>query len=268
VGIAMGLSGTEVAKEASKMVISDDNFSTIVAAVEEGRVVYRNLKKVILYLFSTSVAEVVVLFAALVMGYPPPLAAVQILWINLVTEGTVTINLIMDPPEGDEMRRRPIPPDEPLVTRILLSRMAFMTPAIAVSTLGWFTYRLAAGVAFPQVQTETFTVLAVCQWFNVLNCRSEGRSVFQMNLLKNPWLIGGLLLGNLLQVMVVFLPFMNKIFHTVPFSLKEVVAIGATASLVLWIEELRKLIVRRRERGETMLASGAGADRIKERAPV
>lgn len=268
VGIAMGLTGTEVAKEASKMVISDDNFSTIVAAIEEGRVVYRNLKKVILYLFSTSMAEVVVLFAALVMGYPPPLAAVQILWINLVTEGAVTINLIMEPPEGDEMRRRPIPRDEPLLTRVLLSRMAFMTPAIAVSTLGWFTYRLAQGVPFPQVQTETFTVLAVCQWFNVLSCRSEVRSVFQMNLLKNPWLIGGLLIGNLMQVMVVFVPFMNKIFHTVPFSLTQVVAIGAVASLVLWVEELRKLLVRRRERSEAGVASRPEGRPIREQASV
>ncbi|WP_224248441.1 cation-translocating P-type ATPase [Hyalangium gracile] len=266
VGIAMGVTGTEVAKEASKMVIADDNFSTIVAAVEEGRVVYRNLKKVILYLFSTSMAEVAVLLAALVMGYPPPLAAVQILWINLVTEGVVTINLILDPAEGDEMRRRPIPTDEPLLTRTLLSRMAFMTPAIAISTLGWFIYRLSTGAPFAQVQTETFTVLAVCQWFNVLNCRSEGRSVFRMNLLKNPWLIGGLVLGNLLQAMVVFLPFMNEIFHTVPFSLKEVVAIGVVASFVLWVEELRKLLVRRRERGESLRAPPARTHGAEERA--
>jgi magnesium-transporting ATPase (P-type) len=173
----------------------------------------------------------------------------------------------MDPPEGDEMRRRPIPPDEPLVTRTLLSRMAFMTPSIAVSTLGWFTYRLSMGVPFSQVQTETFTVLAVCQWFNVLNCRAERQSVFRTNLLKNPWLIGGLVIGNLLQMMVVFLPFMNKIFHTVPFSLKEVVAIGLAASLVLWVEELRKFIVRLRERGEARATAHAGSQRVGERAP-
>ncbi len=179
VGVAMGITGTEVAKEAAKIVIGDDNFATIVAAVEEGRVVYRNIKKVVLYLFSTSIAEVLVLVLALILGYPPPLAAVQILWINLVTEGTVTVNLIMEPAEGDEMKLRPIPPDEPLLTRVLLSRMAFMTPAIAVSTLGWFVYRISVGLPFPQVQTETFTVLAVCQWFNVLNCRSERRSALR-----------------------------------------------------------------------------------------
>ena len=110
VGVAMGITGTEVAKEAAKIVISDDNFATIVAAVEEGRVVYRNIKKAILYLFSTSLAEVLVLLLALLLGYPPPFAAVQILWINLVTEGLITVNLIMEPAEGDEMRQPPISP--------------------------------------------------------------------------------------------------------------------------------------------------------------
>ncbi|HLL84620.1 MAG TPA: HAD-IC family P-type ATPase, partial [Longimicrobium sp.] len=248
VGVAMGVTGTEVAKESAKIVIGDDNFATIVAAVEEGRVVYRNIKKVVLYLFSTSMAEVLVLLSSLLMGFPPPLAAVQILWINLVTEGTVTVNLIMEPAEGDEMRRKPTSPDEPLLTRVLLSRMAFMTPAIATSTLGWFIYRLDSGLPFAQVQTETFTVLAVCQWFNVLNCRSERRSALNLSILKNPWLVGGLLLSNALHVAVVFFPPLGKVFHTVPFSLKEVIAIGAVASLVLWVEELRKLFVRRRER--------------------
>jgi Ca2+-transporting ATPase len=242
----MGLTGTEVAKESAKIVIGDDNFATIVAAVEEGRVVYRNIKKVVLYLFSTSMAAVLVLLLALVLGYPPPLAAVQILWINLVTEGTVTVTLIMEPAEGDEMRLRPISPREPLFTRALLSRIAFMTPAMAASTLGWFTYRLSTGVPFAQAQTETFTVLAVCQWFNVLNCRSERRSALNLGILKNPWLIGGLVVGNLLQVGVVYLPPLRQVFYTVPFGVGEVLSIGAVASLVLWVEEIRKLIVRRR----------------------
>lgn len=248
VGVAMGMTGTEVAKEAAKIVLADDNFATIVAAVEEGRVVYRNLKKVVLYLLSTSMAAVVVLLAALSLGYPPPLAAVQILWINLVTEGTVTVNLIMEPAEGDEMRQKPISPNEALLSRVLLSRMAFMTPFMAASTLGWFIHRLGNGVPFPQVQTETFTVLAVCQWFNVLNCRSERRSALDLSLLKNPWLIGGLVLGNLLQGAVVFFRPLGEVFHTVPFSLREVLAIGVVASLVLWVEEARKFIVRRRDR--------------------
>jgi magnesium-transporting ATPase (P-type) len=246
VGVAMGIAGTEVAKEAAKIVIADDNFATIVAAVEEGRVVYRNIKKAILLLFTTSLAEVIVLLAALVLGYPPPFAAVQILWNNLVTEGVITVNLIMEPAEGDEMRRPPLPPGEPLLTRPLLFRMLLMTPAIVVSTLGWFTWRLSSGVPLLQAQAETFTLLAVCEWFNVLNCRSETRSALQLSLWRNPWLMGGLIVGNLLQVAVVYWAPLGRLFHTVPIPWPSVAAIGVVGSLVLWVEEARKLVARRR----------------------
>jgi len=246
VGVAMGRAGTEVAKEASKVVIADDNFATIVAAVEEGRVVYRNIKKAILLLFSTSAAEVLVLTLAMLLGYPPPFAAVQILWNNLVTEGLITVNLIMEPAEGDEMARPPTAPAEPLLDRLVVTRVAVMTPAIVIATLGWFLARGAMGVPEAQVRTETFTLLAVCEWFNVLNCRSERRSAFSLGLLRNRWLLGGLLLGNALQAAVVFWAPLGRIFYTVPISLPAVLGLGAVGSLVLWVEELRKLVARRR----------------------
>jgi len=256
VGVAMGITGTEVAKESAKIVIGDDNFATIIAAIEEGRVVYRNIKKAVLLLFSTSAAEVCVLLLAMLLGYPAPFVAVQILWNNLVTEGLVTVNLIMEPAEGDEMQQPPISPDEPLLTRILLTRMIVIVPAIVVATLGWFIVRLAAGVPEAQVRTETFTLLAICEWFNVLNCRSETRSALSFGLFRNVWLLGGLVVGNLLQVAVVFWEPLGRVFHTVPFGVEEVIALGLVGSLVLWVEELRKVVVRRRARRR--LASGAG----------
>ncbi len=246
VGVAMGQSGTEVAKAAAEIVITDDNFSTIVDAVREGRLVHRNLRKVILYLFATSMAEIVVLLSALLLGYPLPLAAVQILWINIVTEGTVTVNLIMEPPEGDEMRQRPVDMRAPLLSFDLLKRVALMTPVMAASTFGYFIWRVAEGVPLVQVQTETFTVLAACQWFNVLNCQSSTESVFRLGLLRNPWMLGGLVLSILLQVLVVYWPPMNQLFHTVPVSLSHVLTMVGVASSVLWAEEIRKLLVRRR----------------------
>jgi Ca2+-transporting ATPase len=260
VGVAMGISGTEVAKEASKMVITDDNFATIVAAVAEGRVVYRNIKKAILLLFSTSMAEVLVILLAMLLGYPPPFAAVQILWNNLVTEGVITVNLIMEPAEGDEMERAPIPRSEPLLDRSLVLRLAFMTPAIVASTLGWFVVRLSMGVPALQVQAETFTLLAVCEWFNVLNCRSDRRSALNLGVLKNRWLLGGLIVGNLLQVAVIFWAPLRAVFHTTPFGLEVVLAIGLVGSLVLWTEELRKLVLRRRDR------AGKAAQLVRRRA--
>jgi Ca2+-transporting ATPase len=246
VGVAMGITGTDVAKEAAKIVITDDNFGSIVAAVEEGRVVYRNIKKAVLLLMSTSFAEVLVLLIAVMLGYPPPFAAVQILWNNLVTEGVITVNLIMDPPEGDEMRRPPVSTTEPLLTAAMWKRIALMTPTIAGVTLAWFVVRTSSGIPFAVVRTETFTLLAVCEWFNVLNCLSDRRSALHFDVLRDRWLVAGLVVGNGLQILVIYVPALNHIFHTVPIPPAEALAIGAAASVVLWVEEARKLIVRRR----------------------
>jgi potassium/sodium efflux P-type ATPase len=247
VGVAMGITGTEVAKSASDIVITDDNFRTIVRAVKEGRLVHRNLGKVILYLFATSMAEIAVLLAALLLGYPLPLAAVQILWINIVTEGTVTVNLIMEPPEGDEMRLKPVSMNQPLLNRRVLRRVILMTPVMAASTFGYFVWSISQGLPYAQVQTETFTLLAACQWFNVLNCRSETRSALSFDLFRNPWMLGGLALSILLQLLVIYWPPMNALFHTVPISGANFLVITAIASLVLWAEEVRKLFARRRQ---------------------
>ncbi len=243
VGVAMGITGTEVAKEAAKIVITDDNFATIVEAVREGRIVYRNIKKLLLYLISTGLSELIVLFTALIFGLPLPLAAVQILWINLVTDGALALPLILEPSEGDEMEQAPIPRNEALITGQIVSRMVFMIPAMAASTLFYFIFRLSSDFSFAQVQTGTFTVLAVSQWFNALNCRSGRRSALK-GLLKNRWLLCGLLIGNFLHMAVVFLPPLNRIFHTAALPLSEVFLIGSLASVVLWVEELRKLWVR------------------------
>jgi len=251
VGVAMGISGTEVAKSAAKMVITDDNFATIVGAVEQGRVVYGNLKKVILYLFATSMAEVLVLLLALVLGYPLPLAAVQILWINIVTEGTVTVNLVMDPPDGDEMKRAPVPRNDRLLSGEMLRRVALMTPTIALVTFGWFVWRQAAGVPYAMVQTEAFTMLAICQWFNVLNCQSATRSALQLGIFRNYWLLGGLSLSVVLQAAVLYWPPLNGLFHTQPIPPADLLPIIAVASLVLWTEEARKLFARRHQGGST-----------------
>jgi Ca2+-transporting ATPase len=124
--------------------------------------------------------------------------------------------------------------------------MAFMVPAIVISTLGWFALRSAAGVPENQVRTETFTLLAICEWFNVLNCRSERMSALNLSLLRNSWLLGGLVAGNLLQAAVVFWPPLGRIFHTVPIGVEEILALGVVGSLVLWVEEARKFFVLRR----------------------
>jgi magnesium-transporting ATPase (P-type) len=254
VGVAMGITGTEVAKSAAKIVITDDNFATIVGAVEQGRVVYANLKKVILFLFVTSIDEVLVLLLALMLGYRLPLTAVQILWINIVTESTLTVNLVMDPPDGEEMKRTPVLRNDRLLDGEMLWRVAFLVPMAVAATFGWFVWRQAEAIPYEMVRTETFTVLAVCQWFNVLNCQSATRSALQFGIFRNHWLLGGLALSIVLQGAVLYWQPLNELFHTVPIPTADLLPIVAVASLVLWTEELRKLLVRvkraRRTRGQ------------------
>jgi Ca2+-transporting ATPase len=242
-----------VAKSAAKIVITDDNFATIVGAVEQGRVVYGNLKKVILYLFATSVDEVLLLLLALLAGYPLPLLAVQILWINIVTEGTLTVNLVMDPPDGAEMTRPPVPRDDPLLDRLMLARAALMALSAAAAAFGWFAWRLAQGIPIEVVRTEVFTLVAVTQWFNMLNCQSSIASTLRGALLRNPWLAGGLALSVALQAAVLYVPALNMLFHTVPLPLESLVPLVALASTVLWAEEIRKWVARRALAGAVAL---------------
>jgi Ca2+-transporting ATPase len=248
VGVAMGITGTEVAKSASNIVITDDRFSTIVDAVEQGRLIYGNIRKLLLFLFSTSIHEVIVLLAALWFGYPLPLAAVQILWINLVTDGTLTVNLVMEGLEGDEMSKTPVRPGDSFVDRAMLRRMAVMIPTAVAATFGYFIWRLDTGVPLALVQTETFTLIVVCQWFNVINCESATRSALRLGILKNRWLLGALLIVNLMQIAVVYAPPMKRFFHTVPISPQHILLIGLLASAVLWAEEIRKFFARRKHR--------------------
>jgi magnesium-transporting ATPase (P-type) len=169
---------------------------------------------------------------------------VQILWINIVTESTLTVNLVMDPPTGDEMKRAPVPRNDRLLDRDMLWRVALLAPMAVAVTFGWFVWRQAGGMPYEVVRAETFTVLAVCQWFNVLNCQSATRSALQFGIFRNHWLLGGLLLSVLLQGAVLYWPPLNELFHTLPIPPADLLPIVALASLVLWVEELRKLFVR------------------------
>ena len=168
----------------------------------------------------------------------------QILWINIVTEGTLTVNLVMDPADGDEMRRAPVPRDDKLLDRGMALRVGLMAATAVAVTFGWFAWRLAQGIELERVRTETFTLLAMCQWFNVLNCQSATRSALGFRIFRNRWLMGGLALSIVLQASVLYWPPLNTLFHTVPIPLADLLPIVAVASGVLWMEELRKGLVR------------------------
>jgi Ca2+-transporting ATPase len=241
IGIAMGQTGTEVAKEAADMILVDDNFATIVQAIEEGRVIFSNLRRVIFFLLATNLGEVLTLGGALLAGLDLPLTAVMILWINLVTDGACTVPLGMEPRHGDVLSKPPRDPNEPIIYRPMMVRMALLTPIMAVGTLLLFWYEIRSGT-LEHARTVAFTTLAVFQWFQSLNARSEFHSVFSVNPFSNRWLLAGVGAAVLLQIGAIHTPIGHWMFGTVHltgFDWLLILAVGST----IWIaDEIFKLL--------------------------
>jgi Ca2+-transporting ATPase len=216
IGIAMGITGTDVTKEASDMVLTDDNFASIVAAVEEGRGIYDNIQKFIHYLLSCNAGEVMVMFVAALAGWPAPLEAIHILWLNLVTDGLPALALGLEPPEDDIMDRPPRPPRDPIITwrrgALILTHGALV--AAAVLTAFWLTWRGSEDEhAIAHAQTVTFCTAAFAQLFFAIGCRSDRVTAFRLGFLANPALLAAILVSSLLQVAVVTLPFARPVFE-------------------------------------------------------
>ncbi len=243
-GVVMGRSGTEVAKEAADIVLLDDNLSSIVAAIEEGRSIYKTIKKVILYLFSTSAGEVLTISGALLLGWPLPLLAGQIIWLNLVTDGFLDVALAMDPKEPNLLRPEFKSSRSGLLDRLMAVRIGVMALPMAVGTLWVFSQYLSNG-DLARGMTMALTTLAIFQWFNVYNCRFNRTSVFSMDWRGNYYLLGatGIVVG--LQLLAVYAPFMQKILRTVPLSGTEWLLATVVATSIVVVEEVRKSIVRR-----------------------
>lgn len=246
IGVAMGITGTDVAKESSSMVIADDNFATIVDAVEEGRGITANMRKTILYLLCSSGTEIIVLMVALAIGMPLPLFALQILWINLVTDGALTVNLIMEPKE-DVMNHPPDKKNEPILTKRLVKLLLFRAPVMAFGIIGLFVYEMNRGMPLIYCRTIAFTLLAVTQWFNGINCRSDTKSIFSMPFFANRYLILGLVLAVFLHFQVIYIPFLQNIFSTLALSFNDWVKVITVGSSIFWLEELRKFIAKKAE---------------------
>lgn len=238
-GVAMGKIGTEVAKEASDIVLLDDNFGSIVSAVEEGRSIYKTIKKVILYLFSTSLGEVLTIAAALFLGYPLPLLAAQIIWLNFVTDGFLDVALAMEPKEKGLLTGRFERPKKYLVDALMVQRMAVMAVPMAIGTLLLFSRYFETDMA--KALTMSLTTLAAFQWFNAWNCRSETKSIFQMNPFSNKFLAGATAIVVALQLLAVYNPILQKLLHTVPLGASEWLMVVSVAASIVVAEELRKL---------------------------
>ena len=252
IGIAMGLTGTDVSREASAMVLADDNFATIVRAIEEGRVVYDNLRKFIAYLLTTNAAEVVVILLALVSGLPMPLLPIHILWVNLVTDGLPALALAFEPAERNTMNRAPRRRDESLfagglgglilIQGTVMALLCFLVFVLALG--GLRPGELSAG-ELSRGRTFVFTVLSITQLLYVLGIRSLNESIWQRNPLSNPRLIGAVVVGIFLQGAIVYVPFLQRIFHTSHLTLAELGLTILISAVPLVCLEVWKVASRR-----------------------
>ncbi len=257
IGIAMGIKGTDVAKESSDMILMDDNFTSIRNAVEEGREIYDNIKKFVYYLLSSNLAEVLVIFIAILIGLKLPLVAIQLLWINLVTDGLPALALGVEPTGKNVMKRRPRKKDEHVITKVLAARMLLNGIAITIGTLGLFVWALksrgwsfgmspaSADPNYIYALTVSFTALVFFELFNALNSKSETESIFRVGIFKNKYLLLALASSLLLQLIVIYSSPLNGVFSTTALPLKDLLVIGMVASTVIIADEIFKLILRR-----------------------
>ncbi len=238
IGIAMGITGTDVSKEASDMILTDDNFASIVNAVEEGRGIYDNIKKFVEYLLSCNLGEILVIFIAMILGFPLPLIAVQILWINLVTDGFPALALGVDPKEPGIMERNPRKKNSAIFSRSNFLRMFFVGAIMCIGTLFVFNLYIE-DLAY--ARTMAFCTIMLFQMFNVLNCRSEKNSLFRIGVFSNLYLVGAIILSVALQFLVVHTPLSN-FFKVVPLSFTGWIYAFAVSSTVFIIAEIMKLL--------------------------
>jgi Ca2+-transporting ATPase len=244
IGVAMGITGTDVSKEAAHMILLDDNFATIVKAVKEGRKIYDNIRKFIKYLLTTNSGEIWTLFLAPLVGLPIPFLPIHILWINLVTDGLPALALSVEPAEGDVMSRPPRHPKESIFAHGLGFHALWVGLLMAGITLFVQAWSIRTGHA--HWQTMVFTVLCLTQLGHVLAIRSEKESLFTIGIFSNNYLLGSVLLTFVLQMATIYVPFLNPLFKTEPLTLNELAFTLVLSSVVFFAVEVEKLIKRKR----------------------
>lgn len=261
IGVAMGITGTDVAKGASDMILTDDNFTTIVHAIEEGRNIYNNIKKTVIFLLSCNLGEVITIFISILLNWPVPLLATHLLWINLITDSLPAISLGIDPGDHDVMRQKPRNPKESFFARgagvrAILGGVLIGLLTLAAFYCGLWEHNYPLGVIItdldnPQYanvltysRTMAFVVLAASQLFYSLSMRSETKSIFQVGVFKNKYLIGSIIVGLLLQLTVISVPFLAKGFQVQNLSLKDWGFVMVFAIIPLLVNEIIKLFIR------------------------
>jgi Ca2+-transporting ATPase len=258
----MGITGTDVAKGASDMILTDDNFTTIVHAIEEGRNIYNNIKKSVVFLLSCNLGEVITIFLSILFNWPVPLLATQILWVNLITDSLPAIALGIDPGDKDVMKQKPRNPKESFFARGAGFRAVVGGSLIGLFTLLAFYFGLtqhgyqiggtmlseeALETALPYARTMAFVVLAASQLFYSLSMRNSTKSIFKIGVFSNKFLIGAIIVGILLQLVVITVPFLADAFGVHNLSLSEWGIVIGFSLIPLIVNEIIKFIARTKE---------------------
>jgi Ca2+-transporting ATPase len=265
IGVSMGITGTDVTKEASAMVLADDNFASIVAAVEEGRAIYDNIKKYLVYLISCNIAEILILGGSFFIGLPLPLVAIQILWVNLTTDGLPALALGVDPPDPDIMRRPPRDPQESVFSRRIIALMTVMALNITFVIVPLFFWYLKSGGYYEQGvseamkegillkgQTIVLAMMVLFELINAYNNRSDQHSLFKVGFLKNKWLNWSVLSSVVLAVIVIQVPALDQVFHTSYLNMKDWVIVIIATLTIFPVVEITKWILNRMDKAALM----------------
>lgn len=238
IGISMGISGTDVTKEASSMILMDDNFNTIVAAVEEGRVIYDNIRKFIRYLLSCNLGEVLTMFLATLFMLPNPLTPIQILFVNLATDGLPAIALGVDPADNDIMRQQPRAKKEGIFARGLTEKILIRGTLIGICTLLSFMVGRYYRMDLETCRTIALSTLIMSQLFHVFECRSERHSIFEIKLFTNPYLVGAVTISISMLLAILYVPFLRGIFHTVPLMINHWAIVAFFSGVIAFINSV------------------------------
>jgi Ca2+-transporting ATPase len=239
----MGITGTDVSKEAADMILLDDNFATIVAAIEEGRIIYDNIRKFIKYTLSSNIGELLVMLLAPFLGMPLPLLPIQILWINLVTDGLPGLALAVEPGEQGVMKRSPFHPKESIFSRGIGKQILWIGMLMGLMSLGSGYFFWLNDPTSPW-QTMVFTTLTLAQMGNALAIRSSRDSLFKIGVLSNRLMVGAVLLTFVLQLALIYVPFFQRFFKTEPLSLPELLISLLASSAIFVTVEIYKWFVR------------------------
>ncbi len=244
VGVAMGKNGTDVARENADLIITDDNFASIVAGVEEGRIVYGNVRKVIFLLISTGAAEIVLFLLALFADMPLPMLAVQLLWLNLVTNGIQDVALAFEPAEGDEMERKPRPSEEPVFNRLMIERIALSALVMGGLTFYMYNWFLASGWSLVEARNSAVLLMVFFENIQVFNSRSELCSAFRQNPFKNPFLLFGTIAAQIVHIGAMYTPRLNEALGIQPVSIEHWLQLLLIALTILLAMEMYKAVRR------------------------